>query len=285
MKKQKINFIAVNNILPNPNQPRSRFDDEALSALADSIRRFGMIQPITVKKREKVPWLNINGQFVTAPAYEIIAGERRFRAAKKLGMAEVPCIVLDCDKQSSVMLAFCENVFREDLSFFDIAAALQDMLVITKLTQAELAKKIGISQSAIANKLRLLKLEPDEREAVLLGKLTEKHVRAIIRIEEKAKRLEFIRKASELSWSTFVTEQRVNVYLTSPEARIRKVKFRGKKIGAMSDIGVFMNSINQAVTMVRNIGVDAETKRVEGDDKIEIIITLPKKAVSGMQKT
>ncbi|MDD4124424.1 MAG: ParB/RepB/Spo0J family partition protein [Eubacteriales bacterium] len=275
-KKEKIVYIPVSEILPNPNQPRSYFDDDSLNSLAESIKRFGIIQPLTVKRRDFVPKMNINGQFVTGPSYEIIAGERRWRAAKKIGQSAVPCLITDCDPENMAYLAFSENVFREDLTFFDIASSLQDMLIMTHKTQTELAEKLAISQSAIANKLRLLRLSPADREEILKGKLTEKHARALIRLEDEDKRREFLRKAVMMQWSAQETDKKINAFLNSPEARNTKAKFRGKKIGILSDIGIFINSIDNAVRMVRDVGVNVERKEVDMGDSIEIIIKVPK---------
>lgn len=276
MRKEKVVYIPVSEMLPNPNQPRSFFDDDSLNALAESIKRFGIIQPLTVKRRDYVPKININGQIVSGPGYEIIAGERRWRAAKKIGLGTVPCLITDCDPVNMAYLAFSENVFREDLTFFDIASSLQDMLLMSRQTQTELAEKLSISQSAIANKLRLLKLDPSEREEILRGKLTEKHARALIRVDDKEKRREFIRKAVIMQWSAQETDKKINAFLASPEARNSKIKFRGKKIGILSDIGVFINSIDNAVRMVRDVGVNVERKEVDMGDSIEIIIKVPK---------
>ena len=275
-RKEKVVYIPVSELIPNPNQPRSFFDDDSLNALAESIKRFGIIQPLTVKRRDNVPRININGQFVTGPSYEIIAGERRWRAAKKIGLGEVPCLITDCDKENMAYLAFCENIFREDLTFFDIASALQDMLIMTHQTQTQLAERLAISQSAIANKLRLLRLTPAEREEILRGKLTEKHARTFIRPEEGEKRRDFIRKAILLQWSAQETDKKISAFLNSPEAKTQKTKFRGRKIGILSDIGVFINSIDNAVRMVRDVGVNVERKEVDKGDSIEIILKVPK---------
>lgn len=277
-KKAKIAFLPTGELLPNPNQPRSRFDNGSLTALAESIKRFGMIQPITVRRRDSVPRMEINGQVVSAPGYEIVAGERRWRAAVLIGMSSVPCIILQCGCESSAYIAFCENVFREDLSFFDIACALQDMLASGGLTQTQLAEKLGMSQPAVANKLRLLKLTVPEREFVLQNKLTEKHARAFVRIDDISARSEFMRRAAVLGWSAAETDKKVNdLYDTQkPPAPNAKTRFRGKRIGAISDIGMFINSINNAVRIVRDVGVNVERTDVDKGDSIEIMIKVPK---------
>lgn len=284
-KKAKVVFIPTGEILPNPNQPRSYFDDDALSMLAESIRRFGVIQPLTVKRREKIPKICINDQTVTAPEFEIVAGERRWRAAKMIGLSELPCLVVDCPKEKGAYLAFTENVFREDLSFFDVAFALQDMLAMTGCTQTELAEKLSVSQPFIANRLRLLKLTHEERDAITKNKLTEKHARALVRIADETARRRFLNDAARLSLSSSELEKRINAYLSgedpkkkkSPSAEAKTQSFRGKRIGAISDISCFFNSINNAVRMVRDVGVNVERKEIDTGDAIEIVITVPKK--------
>ncbi len=286
-KKAKVVFIPTSEILPNPNQPRSYFDDGSLSLLAESIKRFGIIQPITVKKRDSIPRLNINGQNVSAPEFEIVAGERRWRAAKMVGLSSVPCIVVDCTREKEAYIAFTENVFREDLSFFDIASALQDMLAMTGCTQTELAEKLSLSQPAIANKLRLLKLLPEEREVILKNKLTEKHARAFIRITDPSVRSRFINETVKMSLSSAELDKKINAYLSGNEGKKKKQpaenppqpSFRGKRIGVISDINCFFNSINNAVKMVRDVGVNVERKEIDTGDAIEIVITVPKKKV------
>jgi len=275
-RKEKVVYIPISEMLPNPNQPRSYFDDDALNSLAESIKKFGIIQPITVKRRDYVPKMNINGQLVTGPGYEIIAGERRWRAAKKIGLREVPCLITACDAENTAYLAFSENVFREDLTFFDVAGAFQDMLMASRQTQAQLAGKLSVSQSSIANKLRLLKLSPSEREDILRGKLTEKHARALIRIDNTEKRREFIKKAVICGWSAQETDKKVSLFLATPESRSARVKFRGRKVGLITDIGIFINSIDNAVKMVRDVGVNVEREEVDKGDSIEIIIKVPK---------
>jgi len=277
-KKSKIEFLPVGELLPNPDQPRRRFDDASLAELAESIKRFGMIQPITVKKREKVARVEINGQVVSAPQYEIIAGERRWRAARMTGMQSVPCIITEYDREKSAYIAFCENTFREDLSCFDIASALRDMLTRGGQTQAALAQTLGMSQSAVANKLRLLKLSPGERDFIEKNGLTEKHARALVRIDDPARRAEIMRRAAALGWSASQTELKVSELLSPKRApeTFQKPVFRGRRIGSISDIGMFINSINNAVRLVRDVGVDVERRDVDTGDALEITIKVPK---------
>ncbi|MEG1743853.1 MAG: ParB/RepB/Spo0J family partition protein, partial [Clostridia bacterium] len=178
-KKEKIFFVPIDELMPNPFQPRGNIDEDALAALASSIEQLGILQPICVTPRCKLPILSINSKKIESPSYNIIAGERRWRAARIAGLKSVPCIILDCVESDMAYMAFAENIFREDLTFFDIAVSLNDMLFMSGITQTDLAKKLAISQSAIANKLRLLKLTPDERTIILKNNLTERHARSL----------------------------------------------------------------------------------------------------------
>ena len=156
-KDRRIRYIPVDEIAPNPMQPRTEFDDASLDALSESIRRYGFIQPITVKKRP-VKSITVNGQTVSTEKYELVSGERRYRAARRIGLKTVPCILMTVDVSSSALIALTENLQREDLNFFEEASAIHNLLVITGATQSALARQLSISQSALANKLRLLAL-------------------------------------------------------------------------------------------------------------------------------
>ena len=155
--------IAVSDILPNRNQPRSTFNQSAISRLSDSIRRYGILQPLTVRK-VMLPNISGNGH---RTVYELIAGERRLRAAKMAGLSTVPCVIINTDDATSAELAIVENLLRENLNMFEQAEAFQRLIVDFHLTQDEAARRVSMSQSAIANKLRLLRFPPEERSAIL----------------------------------------------------------------------------------------------------------------------
>lgn len=176
-KDRKIRYIAVDEIAPNPMQPRADFNDESLNALSESICRYGFIQPLTVKKRAARS-LTVNGQTVCGEKYELVSGERRYRAAKRLGLKTVPCIVVTADMKSSALIALTENLQRENLNFFEEAAPCYNVLLLTGATQTLLARQLSISQSAVANKLRLLSLNEEEKRRILAHGLTERHARA-----------------------------------------------------------------------------------------------------------
>ena len=214
-KKNKVVFIPVSELRPNPMQSRASFDGDSLAALTDSIKQYGILQPLCIAPKGKIPAI-VNGQIIPAKKYCIIAGERRWRAAIDAGLSEVPCIINDCRTSDLSCIAFTENVFREDLTFFDIATALNDMLMMTGLSQTELAKKFSISQPSIANKLRLLRLTPDEREKILTAGLTERHARALIRVEDRKKRSKLLDKFIEYDMSASDAERAVAMILEPP---------------------------------------------------------------------
>ena len=169
-----VHNIPVKNIVPNPNQPRKNFDERALFGLAQSIKDYGIIQPLSVRLFTS----DENSQ----PLYELIAGERRLRAVKLLFWETVPCVIIGADRQISAELAIIENLQREDLNFFEQAKAIQKLIELFGYTQEQTARRLSVSQSYIANKLRILKLSDDEREIITKYNLTERHARSFIRI-------------------------------------------------------------------------------------------------------
>lgn len=164
----KVVEIDINMIIPNPNQPRKDFQDTEISALAESIMQNGILQPLSVRR--------------CGESFELIAGERRLRAAKMCGFTVVPCIVHEISDRNSAILALVENIQRQDLSFFDEAAAIEKLITYYGMTQEDAAAKLGKAQSTIANKLRLLRLTPEERNLIVKFGLTERHARALLKL-------------------------------------------------------------------------------------------------------
>lgn len=277
-KKNKVVFIPVSELRPNPMQSRASFDGDSLAALTDSIKQYGILQPLCIAPKGKIPAI-VNGQIIPAKKYCIIAGERRWRAAIDAGLSEVPCIINDCRTSDLSCIAFTENVFREDLTFFDIATALNDMLMMTGLSQTELAKKFSISQPSIANKLRLLRLTPDEREKILTAGLTERHARALIRVEDRKKRSKLLDKFIEYDMSASDAERAVAMILEPPAMSTEnkaKKKQPAKRHGKMTDMGLFFNSIDNAIRIVGDFGVHVEREQRDCGDSIEIVLRIPK---------
>ena len=179
--------IDVAKIKPNASQPRTEFNLSGITKLADSIRRYGLLQPLSVRKLEQTRRFD--------EEYELVAGERRLRACKMLGMKQIPCIIIDAEPKKSAELALVENIMRENLNMFEEARAFSLLSTQYFLTQEEIAAKLSLSQSAVANKLRLLRLSQDEQELILSSGLTERHARALLRIQSLAMRrsaLEYI---------------------------------------------------------------------------------------------
>lgn len=204
-------MIPVQHIVPNPNQPRHQWKEEELESLSQSIRTSGVLQPITVRRIE-------NGW------YELIAGERRLRASKKAGLTEIPALVLLCTAEESAVYALIENIQRQDLGFFEEAEAFLQISRQQKVTQEELAHRLGKSQAYVANKLRLLKLEKEERTVIQDAHLTERHARALLRIEDSDERKKVLHTIVQKQLTVRETEELVERALAPKKA---KQKTRG----------------------------------------------------------
>lgn len=274
-RKDKIIMISVTDIAPNPLQPRKTFDEEEITFLAESIRQFGIIQPIAVKQRENPPCLKLNNETVYYAPYEIIAGERRWRAARRLKMKKIPCILFETDKSGSAMLALVENIQRKELGIFEEAAALHNLLLMTDMTQSELAKRLSVSQSSISNKLRLLKLTAEERALITGAALTERHARALVRVQNIRSRIALTKRVIEKSLSASETEKLINNYLHGDFAK-EKTKSKIKRIGVIKDMRFFFNTINRAVALLGDAGIKAKSEKTEYDDYLEVVIKVAK---------
>ncbi len=261
-KGEIIHSIEVSKIYANPNQPRKVFADEAIIKLADSIRQYGIIQPLTVRKSEG--------------KYELISGERRLRAAKELGMDHVPCIIMDINEEKSAEISIIENLIREDLNIFEQAQAIETLIDTYNLTQEEIARKLCNSQSFVANKLRLLRLSNDERSKILKHNLTERHARALLRVYDEALREKILNEIIENSLNVGKTEELV-------EKHLGKDLTRGQKPRYYKDVRSFYTTIDRAIDNVKNSGINIKSRRVENDDYVELTILIPKKAEGGSE--
>ena len=251
--------IELARISPRAGQPRRYFDAEALARLSDSIRRYGVLQPISVREREA--------------GYEIIAGERRFRAATMAGLSHIPCIVYAPDEEREDFFSVVENLLREDLNMFETAAAMDKLCREHGLTQEEVAARLSVSQSYVANKLRLLRFDPEMREKLLTAGLTERHARALLRLPPEAWRSTVDRVIAR-HMNVEATERLVEE-LSAGE---KKPKGRGRTRlhGALRDVRVFYNSVDRAVETMRRCGVSVESRREESEDATLLIIRIPK---------
>ena len=197
--------VPADSIRPNRSQPRANFDSNSMIRLADSIRRYGILQPLTIRRSEE------NDIY----EYELIAGERRLRAAKMLGFFTVPCIILEVDERTSAELAIIENLLREDLDMFEQATSFRRLIDDYGMTQEELARKMSMSQSTIANKMRLLKLTYAEQRKILEFSLSERHARALLKLDEPEERMDVILKISENRLTVQSTEELIEKILAA----------------------------------------------------------------------
>jgi ParB family chromosome partitioning protein len=263
--EKRLEEIDVSKIVPNPNQPRATFVEESILELADSIAQVGLIQPLVVRPVK-------NG-------YELVAGERRLRAVKSLGMKTVSCIVQnDVVDETSAMMALIENLQREELNYLEEAVCYSQLLSTFHLTQEELAKKLGKSQSSIANKLRVLKLPPAVKDAMTDAGLSERHARALLSLREEKHQLDAVKKISEKGFSVKETE----AYVEKTLNRLYDEKRDGAKprpimIRLVKDYRLFMNTINTAVNQLREAGMLVEVEQADRADGVDIQIKVTRK--------
>ncbi len=261
----KVVEVQVNQIIPNPHQPRTEFEDTDIRALAESIAQNGILQPISIRR---------NGDI-----YELIAGERRLRAAKMCGLRYVPCIIHEISERNSAILALVENIQRQDLSFFDEAAAIEKLISYYGMTQEDAASKLGKAQSTIANKLRLLRLSKEERELIVRFNLTERHARALLKLGSSQDRLNVLEKVVKNSLNVERTERLVDEYIG--QERVKKsYKTRSK---VFRNVKMFVNTINKAVETMQAAGISADSKKIQYEDYIEYRVRIP--IMSGQQSS
>lgn len=254
---KRIVEIDCESIIANPYQPRKLFDTNKLDMLSESIATDGIIQPLTVR--------------CVGEKYELICGERRLRAARQAGLEKVPCIIMDITQRKSALLALVENIQRADLNFFEEAQAIEELISFYGMTQEDAAKRLGIAQSTLANKIRLLKLSDEEKELVLKTSLTERHARALLRLPQGQLRLDVIDKAYKEALNVEKTEALILKILD--EQKI--AQSYKKRAVVFKDVRLFFNTINSAVKTMQSAGVNAKTRRLEKDGFTEFIITIP----------
>ncbi len=237
--------IPIGDIMPNPNQPRRDFDREQLRCLRDSILRYGMLQPISVRASS-----------AASGKYEIVAGERRYRAACEAGFLYVPAILIETDAQRSAELAIIENLQRQDLNIFEQASAISSLINMYHITQDEAAEKLSVSQSYVANKLRLLRFTDEERSLIIEHSLTERHARALLRLRDDGARLSALRHVIGYALNVSATERYVDSLLAASVPR-PKIKF------AIKNLRLFYNSVDRAADLIRSSGVPVDIRRDE----------------------
>lgn len=253
----EVKQIPVQDISPSPYQPRTIFDEERIDELLQTIKTHGVIQPIVVRVR--------NG------GYEIIAGERRWRAVKKLGLETIPAIIRDFNDAQAASIALIENLQREGLTAIEEAIAYQKLMELHQLTQESLAQRLGKSQSTIANKIRLLQLNEPIKQALMDRKITERHARALLSLDNEELQLKVLEEIVTKELNVKQTEARVNFY-----KEVSKPKKRNR-ISFSKDVRLALNTIRQSVDMISNSGMNIKTDEKDFDDHYEITISIPKK--------
>lgn len=258
-------------IVPEGRFRRIAYDD-SLRSLADSIHEHGIIEPLLVRREL--------GSSSVSPKYILIAGERRLRAAEILGMATVPCISIETGEIDAAILAIIENLHREDLNIFEEAAAITSLINLSGMTQEQCARRLSVSQSYIANKMRLLKLSADERELILENSLTERHSRALLRLDPGEERIKVLNTMIERKMNVATAEEYVESLICA-EARANEIKAKAAKGEQrqkiiIKDIRLFYNSIDHAVDIIKKSGIPVESSRKETDNGTLISILLPK---------
>ncbi len=262
-----VKMISVDDIVPNPAQPRRFFTDEAILRLADSIRLHGIIQPLCVRKPDS-----------DTGVYELVAGERRLRAAKRIGMREVPCVTVLADREESAHMAIVENIQRENLNMFEQAEAMSSLMKIHCLTQEKIAEKLSCSQSYVANKLRLLRLCGEEREEILSAGLSERHARALLRIKDDEGRRAALKTVVRREMNVAQTEEYIDRLIEAEKKEKAREKLEKRTRLIIKDVKILYNTIDKAVETVRLSGIDVQTLRRENSKDTEIVIRIPKYA-------
>lgn len=255
----RVRYIPINTVRPNPQQPRRSFDETALRELADSIRAYGILQPLTVRDR---------GGF-----YELVAGERRLRAARIAGLREVPCLVAEVGEEDAALLALIENLQRRDLDYMEEAAAIARLIGRYGLSQQQAADKLGKSQPAIANKLRLLRLALPVIDCLRQYGLTERHARTLLRLTDPEQQLAAARHMGQRGLNVAQAEQ----YVDALTAENRTAPPQRRPTYIIKDVRLFLNSVERGVRLMQSAGVGAEVGRRDTEEEILLTIHIPKR--------
>ena len=253
---RRLVYLPADEILPNPVQPRRGFDQEALRELADSIAEHGMLQPLTVRERRG--------------RYELVAGERRLRAAKMAGLQSVPCILVDVSTEESSLLALVENLQRRDLDFIEEAEGISRLTRIFGLSREEAAKKLGKSPSAIANKLRILKLPQELLEGLRRAGLTERHARALLRLPDRDSQMEAFDYIASRHLNVAAAESYIDRLLAEKQRSRRRATF------ILKDVRVFLNSLDRSLELMQRGGIAARVRREDTPDGLVLTISIPR---------
>lgn len=259
-KTSPLLHLSPAEIRPNPAQPRRTFEEGSLQTLAESIRQYGILQPLTVRK--------------ATGGYELVAGERRLRASRMAGLKTVPCLLLETEDENSALLALVENLQRENLHYLEEAEAIARLLQDYSLSQEEAARKLGRSQSAVANKLRLLRLSPVCTALLREAELTERHARALLRLEDEELRLAALRHIIKKQLTVAESEQ----YIEQLLREVQTTEPRRRPTYIIKDVRLFLNSLDRGLKLIREAGVGADCRREDTEDAILLTIRIPRSA-------
>lgn len=264
LRRGGIVYLRTDELTPNPVQPRKRFDDESLEELSGSIKSYGILNPLTVRLR--------------CGKYELVAGERRLRAAKLAGLEEVPCILIDVNMEDASLIALVENLQRRDLDFIEEALGISQLIRMFGMSQEEAARRIGKSQSAVANKLRLLKLPSDVLESLRQNGLTERHGRALLRLPNPVEQRAALEYIVDNGLTVAATDAYIDALLSAPEEAEQKDEEKPEKrrTFVLKDVRVFLNTLSRSIDLMKQGGIDAGIQREETDDSLILTISIPK---------
>ena len=251
METGRVVFLPAKAIQPSPYQPRQVFSEESLSELAESIRRHGILQPISVRRIDS--------------GYQLIAGERRLRAGMQAGLTEVPCLLMRMDNQDSGIVSLVENLQRQDLSYIETAQGIQTLMARYTMSQEQVARLLGKSQSAIANKLRLLQHSAPVLEQLRQNGLTERHARALLKLQNDVQKLQAIGVICRQNMTVAKAEQYIESLLQQKQPKTPK-----------ANVGAFLNNLSQSLARIQLSGIPAVSERRETDSQIVLTITIPK---------
>lgn len=264
---EEIRQVPVDEIVPNPYQPRTVFDDEKIDELCQTIRTHGLIQPIVVRMRDG--------------RYELIAGERRLRATKKLGMERIPAIVKEFNDAQTASIALIENLQREGLTAIEEAIAYQKLIDLHNLTQESLAQRLGKGQSTVANKLRLLHLPGEIQDALLARQVTERHARALIPLKDVELQLKVLQEVLDREWNVKQTEVRVKQLLEAAENPKQSKESKPRWKAFSRDARIAINTVRQSIDMVVQTGLSVETAEEDHEEFYQFTIRIPKNREAG----
>lgn len=260
----KLQYIPVSYIKPNPYQPRRDFNKKALEELSESIKAYGVIQPISVRQ-------------IKEDSYELIAGERRLRASKMAELQAIPALVVEYRDKESAIVALVENLQREDLNFIEEAEGYSNLILDHGFTQQEIAEKIGKSQSTIANKLRLLKLPENIKRSLLENELSERHGRTLLKLSDDQLKTKVLDKIIKDGLNVSKTELLVEGILDDlTRTHIKEEKQAKQNIKSMINIRIYLNTIKKAFSAIKDTGIEAEYKEVDKGDHVEVTVKIPK---------